>query len=133
MPQMPAYNSVTMEVQTPDGVMFVIIMEDDDNKPIEIIAHIGKAGAPVQAWAFALAATCTKLLDCGKGINDLIELLSSITSSKAPSRLEHGVILRSGPEGFCYALMQYRADKFQQLKAQMGGDDDYRPPRMFGT
>lgn len=124
------FDSITIQVPTPDGNMFVTILEGVDGKPIAIQVHIGKAGAPIAAWSNALARIISLALDKGATINDLIEELSSQTSDKN-RQTTRGEIVRSGVEGIWIALMQYKRDKFALTSAQLGDVDGRgRGPRL---
>lgn len=127
------FSSETVRVSTPDGTMFVNIMEDERGEPIHIIINVGKAGHSVGAWACAMAELCTVLLKDGKNtISDLIVHLSGITTNK---HLRHmnGAVCRSGPEGLVIALLKYRDGKFADTVRKTNenvNDDYYRPPRL---
>jgi hypothetical protein len=126
------YESITFEVDTPDGRMFVIIMENDKGEPVQLQITIGKAGTAMTAWAYAVSALCSDLLPI-KGVNGLLVLLSEITSNRQAARLEDGAMVRSGPDGISYALLRYKAMKFEELKRKFGGlemSEDDRPARL---
>lgn len=112
------------QVRTPDGEMFVIIMEDDNAKPCGIEVKIGKVGGPLGAWAHSFSRIITLAIEHGVTINDLIEELSSQTSDSARTITHNNIPCRSGPEGVCIALMHYRSDKFAETAKQLGIDPD---------
>lgn len=112
-------NTISIRVPTPDGTMFVHVIEDEKAMPIEILITIGKAGASVAAWAAAMSRTCTLLLEQGLSINDLIAEFSSLTTDRV-SIMKDGSNIRSGPEGIAVALTKYRTGKFRELKQQLG-------------
>lgn len=125
------FASVTIQVSTPDGNMFVTILHDDLDKACAVNIHLGKAGAPIQAWSNALSRVMSLALDHGATINDLIEELSSQTSDRRREKL-NGEVVRSGVEGVWSALMMYKRDKYGEMaKAIEGGADERgRGPRM---
>lgn len=123
------FNGLTIQVETPEGRMFVMIIEDNDGKPIAIDLKVGKAGAPLQAWAIAFARIMTISLDHGVTLEELITELSQQKSDRSKVGA-HGVTISSGPDGVCYALMQYRKDKFEQTRKILGIDDDDDADRM---
>jgi|SRR5215203_192827 len=127
------FDSLTYRIETPDGTMFVTVMESNAGKPIAIQIHMGKVGAPLSAWSQAVAHIVTLALECGAGVNDVIKELSEHTSDRAPRVLLNGARIRSGPDGLCHALMKYRKEKYTQLVQTLGGDkeDERRGPR-FG-
>lgn len=99
------FNGVTYRVDTPDGLMFVIIMEDAQYKPCGINIHIGKSGTAVSAWANAVARVCSLALDHGTSIPELISELSGNNTDK--NRRSGEIYIRSGVAGLAYALIQY--------------------------
>lgn len=124
------YNTITGKVRTPDGTMFVIVLEDKEGKPCGIHINIGKAGSSLNAWANATAALVTRMLGAGIGLNDVIKELSEMTSDKTVLTGENHVPIRSGPDGLCYALMMYRKEKYRDLVSTLEGENDsYRPPQ----
>lgn len=125
------YETLTFRVRTPDGTMFVIVMDDESGKPVGVHINIGKAGLPLSAWANATAALVTRMLDAGIGINDIITELSELTSEKSVLSGDGNVPIRSGPDGLCFALMQYRKSKYRELVETLGGDNEnFRPPTL---
>jgi hypothetical protein len=124
------FDNITMQVPTPDGTMFVSIMENDKGLPVGIQVHIGKAGAPLAAWSNALSRIMTLALDKGATINDLIEELSGQTSDKA-RMTTNGESVRSGVEGVWVCLIRYKRDKFELVSQALGETDVRgRGPRM---
>jgi ribonucleoside-diphosphate reductase alpha chain len=112
------FQSVQMKVRTPDGTMFVNVMEDADGKPFQIIINIGKAGSAIAAWAQALAATMSAGLQSGVKMEAFLTELSSITSSNRARTVDSTAT--SGPEGLWQALVRYRKIKFKELEEQLG-------------
>jgi hypothetical protein len=123
------WDSITIAVNTPNGKMYVTILDDAEGRADEIIIHAGKTGGAVHAWAASLSRVMTSALQNGAGINDLIADLSSQTTSERAPFERNGVTIRSGPEGVCYALMQYRKMKYRELRDSLGAseDDDDEP------
>lgn len=123
------YATLTFRVRTPDGTMFVIVMDDVNGKPVGIHINIGKAGLPLSAWANATAALITRMLEGGIGINDIIQELSEQTADKTVYSGDGLVPIRSGPDGLCFALMQYRKSKYKELVGTLEGEN-YRAPTL---
>lgn len=113
------FESITIQVPSPDGTMFVTIMEDNTGKPVGIDLHIGKAGASVAAWAQALSRMMTLALDHGSTINDLVVELSNMTSDKRRDTAA-GEPIRSGVEAVWLALVKYKRDKFEKVSLTLG-------------
>ena len=109
------YPAYSIRSRTPDGTMFVHISEDEKGKLYKLHLNLGKAGTSVAAWAFALESTLNLAIMQGTKLEDLIALLSSITSGNAP-RVAIGGKCTSGPEGLWMALMRYRRTKNEELR-----------------
>lgn len=128
------YNSVNIKVETPDGRMFVTIMEGKDGKPFKILVNIGKSGRALAAWADGLAEFISLSLQ-NIGLDPTIKNLIGHKSDKyALQRNEDGVtVVHSGPDGIAHALVRYRADKYHRLLRSFGvspdeNDEDYFRP-----
>jgi hypothetical protein len=117
------YSNITIKVDTPDGSMFVTIIEDSKQHPIAVEIVVGKAGSPLRAWTQSAARLMTLALTRGAAIEQLIEDLSLQTSDRS-RRHTNGVEIKSGPEGVAYALMQYRSGKYIALDTDEDDDDD---------
>lgn len=118
--QTVVFDSVVSKIRTPDGTMFVNVLENIDGEPIGIIINIGKSGSSVAAWAQALASICTAALQNGTKLEALLTELSCVTSTGSARSSE--VVVTSGPEGLYVALLKYRRTKFEELKAVLGTD-----------
>jgi hypothetical protein len=114
------FNSVTFQVSIPEGTMFVNILEDTSGKPCAIDATVGKAGTSIRAWTHSFSRIATLALEHGVTIDELISELSSQSSDKSIRNPKSGIIVHSGPEGICHALMEYKRDKFQKLRSSLG-------------
>lgn len=125
------FDSVTIQVPSPDGTMFVTISEDKDGKPIAVFIHIGKAGAPIAAWSNALARVISVALDKGVTLNDVMAELSSQTSDRV-RMTTNGEAVRSGVEAVWVALMKYQREKFETVRKTLGLDseEEHRGPRL---
>ena len=104
------YKSTTYRVYTPDGTMFVNIMEDESANVKGILVNIGKAGSALSAWAQATATMITLALEYGTSLQAVIDELKDITSD-GHARIGAVTSTRSGPEGIYSALIQFRNDK----------------------
>lgn len=102
-------DSYTARIETPDGTMFVTIIENQ-NKPIEVKVMIGKTGYSVFAWAEALAGVISLCLSSGVQIQQIIQEISNITTDKV--RLSSTSSVRSGPEGVALGMMKYMQRDF---------------------
>lgn len=118
-----AFRSISIRVPTPDGTMYVNILEDDSYRACKVLISIGKAGASVSAWADAVGRLISKLLELGAGINFIIDELSALNTDRVAID-STGEEVRSGPDGLALALMKYRTGKFQELKENLGVNTD---------
>jgi len=100
----------TVRIVTPDGTLFVHIADDKNGKLKQVMLNMGKAGTSVSAWAYALTEMMNLAIDCGATLEDLLKILSGITSGSG-ARLGIGGKCTSGPEGVWMALLQYRREK----------------------
>lgn len=107
----PAYS---MEVDTPDGKMWVHVAEED-GQPVQVLINIGKAGTNLAAWAYITARMITRSLEGEVGIHKIIEEFSGTTSGRI-AYLERGMVCRSGPEGVAIALIRYTQEKYRESK-----------------
>lgn len=125
------FKSIVSKVRSPDGTIFVNVMENQAGEPVGIIINIGKSGSSVAAWAQALGEMISLALEQGVKLEAILTKLSSITSSG--SARSKDVVVNSGPEGVFIALLKYRSSKFEELKASLGDtyedDDDDEPAR----
>lgn len=113
------YTSYNFFVDTPDGKMYVAVMEDKNKQPARVEIKLGKTGSPVSAWADALGRVITAALAAGTPLYKIAEEISAITSSRSRTNTV-GVTSRSGPEGLSIALMQYRRAKHDELLSTIG-------------
>lgn len=101
-------SSFSYKLNTPDGSAYINIDEDSPGKIKRIFFNVGKAGTSVYAWANAIATLVNRLIEEGVELNDLIIIISNITS-QSQTRTLNGIECRSGPEALFIALMKYKA------------------------
>jgi hypothetical protein len=118
--------TVTVRVVTPDGVMFVHIMEYANGLPYKLDLSIGKAGSSVQAWAQALSRVISLALVMGVPITSIAECVSAITTDRLSFNGNRAV--RSSPDGIAQAIIQYVADKSPVFRKRV----KRRGPTVFG-
>ncbi len=111
--------SFTVKVMTPDGVMFVTIVEEEDvisgdTGPVQILITIGKTGSAIAAWANMAALLTSALLETDLSISDIIMRISNILSDKTTEH-KTGIDIRSGPEGLQYALTRHNEDRQNRI------------------
>ena len=98
---------MTIEVNTPDGVLYYTICEDEDSLPTKVISTFGKAGSALAAWAQATDILINMLLEQRVPVSDIIDNLSNITNNR-PLKTRAGVRVGSGPEGVVVAFLEYK-------------------------
>lgn len=115
-----AQESLTWKVMTPNGVMFITIVESINYLkkpiPVEILITIGKSGSAIMAWANMTASLISLLFKKKAGIEDIIAEISMNLSDHSVLQ-KPGVSIRSEPEGIKYALMRYQEYRNKRLEA----------------
>lgn len=111
------FPTYSYKIDTPDGMMFVQILENEQGNAVQMLIQIGKAGTSLNAWSDAVARLVSRLLP-SVGVYGAIEELSNITSDRPMRRLSRGESIRSAPEGVAYALMKYTQEKFKNAQQQ---------------
>ena len=114
-----AQSSLTWKVMTPNGVMFVTIVESIDYLkkpvPINILIIIGKSGSAIMAWANMTASLISLLFKNKIDLEDVIAEISMNLSDHSVLQ-KPGVSIRSEPEGIKYALLRYQEDRNRRLE-----------------
>jgi|SRR5882724_2881223 len=121
--------TISVRVKTPDGTLFVHVLEDERKLPEEILLNIGKSGFSLQAWANALARVASLALRRGVSLREIAHEVSGITTDRSV-RAQNGVTIRSGPEGLAHGLLQYlRHDESPRREDDDGDEGTFRPAR----
>lgn len=103
-----------IRIATPDGTMFVTVIEDANGDPTDLQIFIGKTGTQIRAWTDAVQGIASLALRNGAHITDIITALSLVTTSKTV--MHRGIIpVRSGPEGVVVALKAYLSSKVEAV------------------
>lgn len=100
------WNTLSICVVCPEGKVYVQILENSPGSIYRIFMNVGKSGSVINSHCYAMAELVSKLFDLGQGINQVITMLSGITSDRSTKVL--GVEARSVPEALTIALMKYR-------------------------
>lgn len=116
------WSSMTIRIETPNGYLYLTIIEDEKGRPIRLESVLGKAGSGSASWARAVDELINLLLENGVGIDHIIDKLAGISSEK-PRRTPSGIYVRSGPDGIAVAFMEYKRQKYKEMKEKF--DDDY--------
>lgn len=101
------YNSLAIQEPTPEGTAYIIIVEEEPGKIAFINTHIGKAGTSLRSYTFAIDELVSALFSRGSSITEVIELLTDISSDRAPRLAAGGSYNRSYAEALANALRKY--------------------------
>jgi hypothetical protein len=124
------FNTSTYQIHSPDGLMFVIVMEDENGNLCGLEVKVGKAGGALRAWAHCFGRLLTMCVEKGWTLEEIIEELSSQTSDSLRTSVT-GVVCRSGPEAVYLALLDYRRDRYARKTKALGINGSRgRGPRM---
>ena len=114
-----AQNSLTYRVMTPNGVMFVTVVESLNYMkrpiPTNMLIAIGKSGSAIMAWANMTADLITLLFKSKLDLEDIIAAISMNLSDQSVLQ-RPGIQIRSEPEGIKYALFRYQEDRNKRLE-----------------
>ena len=114
-----AQNSLTYRVMTPNGVMFVTVVESLNYMkrpiPTNMLIAIGKSGSAIMAWANMTADLVTLLFKSKLDLEDIIAAISMNLSDQSVLQ-RPGIQIRSEPEGIKYALFRYQEDRNKRLE-----------------
>lgn len=124
MKQDEKFDSMTIEVNTPDGIAYYTICHDENNIPIKVISTFGKAGSALAAWAFAVDILVNMLLEQRVDINDIIMNLSQISGNKPMQHLSTGAKVESGPAGLVIAFLEYKRQKYREMHLKLLQDEN---------
>lgn len=112
--------SLTWKITTPNGIMFITIVESLNYLkkpiPVNILITIGKSGSAIMAWANMTASLISLLFKSKVDLEDIIVEISMNLSDHSVLQ-KPGVYIRSEPEGIKYALMRYQEDRNKRLEA----------------
>lgn len=119
--------SVTLKVVTPDGTMFVHIIESPPGLPFKLDVSMGKAGSSIQAWAQSLSKVISVCLRNGIPISAIAEEIGAENSDRIT--ISNGRFVRSGPAGIAQAILMYLEFKKPRSERRKKGR---RGPTVFG-
>ena len=93
---------VTEEIETPYGDMFVTVNVDENGRPFEVFARIGKAGGYTQSFTEALSRSISASLRAGIDPSEVVDQLEGIRSPQVS--WDKGEQVVSVPDGVAKAL-----------------------------
>jgi ribonucleoside-diphosphate reductase alpha chain len=116
--------STSIRKETPLGVMFVHITEDDRGQPFEVFVTLGKAGGSAMADAEAVGRLISLALRSGIPLPEIHRQLRGISSDRAVGLGPNKVL--SMPDAIGLALEEWYRDK-QGVQQELLGDHTPKP------
>jgi ribonucleoside-diphosphate reductase alpha chain len=116
----------TYKKETPLGVMFVTINEDDKGQPFEVFVTLGKAGGSAMADAEAMGRLISLALRSGIPLQSIHKQLRGISSDRAVGLGPNKVL--SVPDAIGIALDDWWRDKVQGIQQDAFTTSEFRAP-----
>ncbi len=116
----------TIRKETPLGVMFVNITEDEKGQPFELFLNLGKAGGSAMADAEAIGRLVSLALRSGIPLMEVHRQLRGISSDRAVGLGPNKVL--SMPDAVGIALEQWWRDKQGVQQDLLGGGSSVPSP-----
>jgi ribonucleoside-diphosphate reductase alpha chain len=116
----------TYKKETPLGVAFITVNEDDKGQPFEVFVTLGKAGGSAMADAEAMGRLISLGLRSGIGIQSVIKQLRGISSDRAVGLGPNKVL--SVPDAIGIALDDWWRDKVQGVQQEAFNTSEFRAP-----
>ncbi len=107
----------TIRKETPLGVMFVNITEDDKGQPFEVFLTLGKAGGSAMADAEAMGRLISLALRSGIPIMEIHRQLRGISSDRAVGLGPNKVL--SVPDAIGIAIEEWRRDRVTGVQQEL--------------
>jgi ribonucleoside-diphosphate reductase alpha chain len=121
----------TIRKETPLGVAFISINEDEKGQPFEVFVTLGKAGGSAMADAEAMGRLISLSLRSGIGIQSVIKQLRGISSDRAVGLGPNKVL--SVPDAIGIALDEWWRDKVQGVQQDAFTTSEFRAPGAPGA
>jgi ribonucleoside-diphosphate reductase alpha chain len=116
----------TYKKDTPLGVMFVSINEDEKGQPFEVFVTLGKAGGSAMADAEAMGRLISLALRSGIPLQSIHKQLRGISSDRAVGFGPNKVL--SVPDAIGIALDDWWRDKVQGVQQDAFTTSEFRAP-----
>ncbi len=116
----------TYKKETPLGVMFVTINEDDLGQPFEVFVTLGKAGGSAMADAEAMGRLISLALRSGIPLTSIHKQLRGISSDRAVGLGPNKVM--SVPDAIGIALDDWWRDRVQGVQQDAFTTSEFRAP-----
>jgi len=106
----------TIQVESPYGMVFVTLNEDEKRRPYELFLNVGKCGSDLTADAEAIGRLCSLLLRLPSSISNAEKLQSIIRHlcGIGGSRYPGSGRIRSIPDAVAEAIRLYLAARKSQ-------------------
>ena len=104
----------TYKIKTGYGSLFVTVNNDEEGKPFEVFAAVGKTGGFFAAKSEAICRLISLSLRCGIDVEEIIEQLKGIRGPM-PSWSKYGQVL-SIPDAISHILREHINSAQQRLK-----------------
>jgi ribonucleoside-diphosphate reductase alpha chain len=116
----------TYKKETPLGVAFITMNEDDKGQPFEVFVTLGKAGGSAMADAEAMGRLISLALRSGIPLQSIIKQLRGISSDRAVGLGPNKVL--SVPDAIGIALDEWWRDKVQGVQQDAFTTSEFRAP-----
>jgi ribonucleoside-diphosphate reductase alpha chain len=107
----------TIRKETPLGVMFVNITEDEKGQPFEVFINLGKAGGSAMADTEAMGRLISLALRSGIPITEVHRQLRGISSDRAVGLGPHKVL--SVPDAIGIAIEEWHRDRVSGVQQEL--------------
>jgi ribonucleoside-diphosphate reductase alpha chain len=104
-----ALRGITRRMPSPLGDLYVTVNEDDQGRPFEVFATLGKAGGAAMADVEAIGRLISLALRSGVPINDVLNQLRGISCDRAVGFGPNKVL--SVPDAIGQVLAMHEAEK----------------------
>jgi len=116
----------TFRKETPLGVAFISINEDEKGQPFEVFVTLGKAGGAAMADAEAMGRLMSLALRSGIPMTSIIRQMRGISSDRAVGLGPNKVL--SVPDAIGIALDEWWRDKVQGVQQDAFTTSEFRAP-----
>ncbi|MBN1780290.1 vitamin B12-dependent ribonucleotide reductase [bacterium] len=102
-PRPRVLNGFTAKLNTGQGSLYVTINTDNQKRPVEVFANIGKSGGDTSALAEAIGRLISITLQKGVSVEEICETMIGITGSRPV--WNDGILVKSVPDGIGQILL----------------------------
>ena len=127
----PVVRGITERVRTAHGNLFVTVNYDEEGRPFEVFAALGKAGSTESAQLDAIARLVSMSLRAGVDPSQIIDHLKGITDEPV---WDSGRLVRSAPDAVALVLSRHlREEPAKVAPAPAETIEDAVQPALFQT